>query len=117
MRVLTDNRVDRSFFVRFINMLLNDATYVLDEALSRFPKIGELKGLLMDTSLSPQDREKYEGELKENEDRATSYMQLSNETVRYVSAVLDVDGRVQANLIHQHDESLHHNSQRVLYYA
>ena len=62
-------------------MLMNDATYVLDEGLSKFPKIHELQQRLKDHTLSQQDREKTDEELRTAEGQATSYMQLANETV------------------------------------
>jgi ubiquitin conjugation factor E4 B len=74
-------RSNREFFVRFVNMLMNDATYVLDEGLSKFPKIHELQVRLKDPSLSQEDREKTDEELRTAEGQATSYMQLANETV------------------------------------
>ena len=74
-------RSNRAFFVRFVNMLMNDATYVLDEGLSKFPKIHDLQVRLKDPLLSQQDREKTEEELRTAEGQATSYMQLANETV------------------------------------
>jgi ubiquitin conjugation factor E4 B len=67
--------------VRFVNLLMNDATYVLDEGLSKFPKIHELQARVRDPSLSQEDREKVEEELSTAESQATSYMQLANETV------------------------------------
>ncbi len=60
---------------------MNDATYVLDEALGKFPKIQALQEALNDPNLSQQEREKTEVELRTNEDQASSYMQLANETV------------------------------------
>lgn len=76
------SRTDRQFFVRFVNLLLNDATYVLDEALSRFPKIHDLQKELRDSpGLSQEDRGRKEEELHSLEGQATSYMQLANETV------------------------------------
>lgn len=76
------SRTDRQFFVRFVNLLLNDATYVLDEALSRFPKIHDLQKELRENHTLPQDdRQKKEEELHSLEGQATSYMQLANETV------------------------------------
>lgn len=62
-------------------MLMNDATFVLDEGLSKFPKIHDLQQRLKDPTLSQQDREKTDEELRTAEDQATSYMQLANETV------------------------------------
>jgi ubiquitin conjugation factor E4 B len=81
-RQLTESsKSNRSFFVRFVNLLLNDATYVLDEALSKFPKIHDLEEELQDQYLSQQDRQKKEEELQEAERQAKSYMQLANETM------------------------------------
>lgn len=74
-------RTNRSFFVRFVNLLMNDATYVLDEALSKFPKIHDLQVRLKEPNLSQQDREKTEEDLRAAEAQATSFMQLANETV------------------------------------
>lgn len=76
------SRTDRQFFVRFVNLLLNDATYVLDEALSRFPKIHDIQEELRgNQTLAQEDRQKKEEELQSLEGQATSYMQLANETV------------------------------------
>jgi ubiquitin conjugation factor E4 B len=75
------SRSNRAFFVRFVNLLMNDATYVLDEGLSKFPKIHDLQDRLKDPMLSQQDREKTEEDLRTTEGQATSYMQLANETV------------------------------------
>lgn len=76
------SRNDREFFVRFVNLLLNDATYVLDEALSKFPKIHDVeKELRENQSLTQEQRQQKEEELQSLESQARSYMQLANETV------------------------------------
>lgn len=76
------SRIDRPFFVRFVNLLLNDATYVLDEALSKFPKIHDVeKELRENQGLTQEERGQKEDELRTLESQATSYMQLANETV------------------------------------
>ncbi|CAN8104210.1 unnamed protein product [Discula destructiva] len=76
------SRNDRDFFVRFVNLLLNDATYVLDEALSKFPKIHDVeKELRENPSLTQEQRQQKEEELQSLESQARSYMQLANETV------------------------------------
>ncbi|CAK7232485.1 Ubiquitin conjugation factor E4 [Sporothrix bragantina] len=76
------SKTNRAFFVQFVNLLLNDATYVLDEALSRFPKIHDLqKELQNPNALRPEERQQKESELKAAESQAQSYMQLANETV------------------------------------
>lgn len=63
--------------------MLNDATYVLDEGLSKFPKIHDLQEKLRVPAheLSQEDRDRISEELKTAESQATSYMQLVNETV------------------------------------
>ncbi|KID97961.1 ubiquitin fusion degradation protein 2, partial [Metarhizium majus ARSEF 297] len=76
-----ESKTNRDFFVQFVNMLLNDATYVLDEAFTKFPKIRSLERELEDTSLSAEDRHKKEEELQTLGSQATSYMQLANETL------------------------------------
>ncbi|KAH7320878.1 ubiquitin elongating factor core-domain-containing protein [Stachybotrys elegans] len=76
-----ESKVNRGFFVRFVNMLLNDATYVLDEAFTKFPKMRALENELKDPSLSTEDRQKKEEELQTLGGQATSYMQLANETL------------------------------------
>ncbi|UQC75247.1 ubiquitin elongating factor core [Colletotrichum lupini] len=77
-----ESKVNRQFFVQFVNLLLNDATYVLDEALTKFPKIHTLQQELeFGNTLSTQDREKKQEELTALEGQAGSYMQLANETL------------------------------------
>lgn len=74
-------RTNRGFFVQFVNMLLNDATYVLDEAFTKFPKIRTLELELQNPSLSAEDRQKKDEELGTLGSQAASYMQLANETL------------------------------------
>ncbi|KAK4166201.1 ubiquitin elongating factor core-domain-containing protein [Cladorrhinum sp. PSN259] len=80
-QLIQSSKSNRSFFVRFVNLLMNDATYVLDEGLGKFPKIHELQNKLRDPSHSEQERLKIEEDLRQTEATATSYMQLANETV------------------------------------
>lgn len=69
--------------MRFVNLLLNDATYVLDEALTKFPKINSLESELAPgaPNLTPEQRTAKEEELSTAQGQAQSYMQLTNETV------------------------------------
>ncbi|KAI9886767.1 MAG: Aminolevulinate dehydratase [Watsoniomyces obsoletus] len=69
------------FFVRFVNLLLNDVTWVLDESLRAFGKIHQLQIDLLDQELAANDRTQKEEELATAEAQARSYMQLTNETV------------------------------------
>ncbi|KAH8697184.1 putative ubiquitin fusion degradation protein UfdB [Talaromyces proteolyticus] len=71
------------FFVRFVNLLLNDVTFVLDESFTAFITIHDtqeqlnLEGNTMDQTT----REEKEEALSAAQGRAKSYMQLTNETV------------------------------------
>ncbi|KAL7761092.1 hypothetical protein ACKLNR_007627 [Fusarium oxysporum f. sp. zingiberi] len=76
-----ESRVNKQFFVQFVNMLLNDATYVLDEALTKFPKIRAIEKELEDPSIPQEDRQKKEEEMQQLANQATSFMQLANETL------------------------------------
>ena len=71
------------FFVRFVNLLLNDVTYVLDESFGAFLTIHDVQQEL-NTSGSTMDqqlRQEKEEALSAAQNKAKSYMQLTNETV------------------------------------
>lgn len=76
-------RHDIEFFLKFVNLLLNDTTYVLDEALNKFPKIHNLQVELRqpEGTLTAEERTAKEEELVEAEQDAGAYMQQTNETV------------------------------------
>jgi ubiquitin conjugation factor E4 B len=82
-RLTQESKSNTDFFLRFVNLLLNDATYVLDEALTKFPKIHDLQAELKDprSNLTQEQRQAKEEELATAEGQAESYMQLTNETV------------------------------------
>lgn len=83
-RLTQESKVNTDFFVQYVNLLLNDATYLLDECLSKFPKIHDLEVELsphMQSQLSEEDRKAKTDELAQLEGQATSYMQLANETI------------------------------------
>ena len=86
------SRVNKDFFVRFVNMLLNDATYVLDEAFTKFPKIRSIEIELEDPSMSVETRQKKEEELQTLGNQATSYMQLANETLEMMKLFTEALG-------------------------
>ena len=70
------------FFVRFVNLLLNDVTFVLDESLSAFVKIHDLQQeLRQNITLDQAQRTEKEEALADAQGKAKSYMQLTNETV------------------------------------
>ena len=70
------------FFVRFVNLLLNDVTFVLDESLTAFVQIHDLTQELQHADqMEPNIRTEKEEALTGAQGRAKSYMQLTNETV------------------------------------
>lgn len=78
----TESQVNVDFFVRFVNLLLNDVTFVLDESLTAFI---EIHGIAEELKHSPdmdqalrQEKEEHLGAAK---GKAKSYMQLTNESV------------------------------------
>ncbi|OTB04059.1 hypothetical protein M426DRAFT_321157 [Hypoxylon sp. CI-4A] len=77
-----ESKVNRQFFVQFVNLLLNDATYLLDEALTKLIAIHDYQTKLRDDrSLSQEDREKITGDLEQAEQQCQSWMQLVNDTM------------------------------------
>lgn len=78
-------RVNTDFFVQFVNMLVNDVTFVLDESLSAFVSIHDLTveindQALMATLTDEQKKEKTDL-LEDHKGRAKSYMGLTRETM------------------------------------
>lgn len=79
-------RVNTDFFVQFVNMLVNDATFVLDEALSSFVKIHDLTKELNDAnrvpgSMSEEERKEKQDNLDQQKGQAKSYMGLARESM------------------------------------
>ena len=71
------------FFVRFVNLLLNDVTFVLDESLTAFVKIHDLTQELENfgSTMEPNQRTEKEEALSTAQSQAKGYMQLTNETM------------------------------------
>lgn len=71
------------FFVRFVNLLLNDVTYVLDESFGAFKTIHNTQTELNreGNTMDPTTRQQREEHLSSAQRSAKSYMQLTNETV------------------------------------
>jgi len=74
-------------FVQFVNLLLNDVTYLLDEGLSKLIDINRLQKELESTpptdgaAQPPPDRREREQLLATTERQASSYISLATETV------------------------------------
>jgi ubiquitin conjugation factor E4 B len=77
------SRVNLDFFVQFVNLLLNDVTFVLDESFTAFKEIHEVAKLLEDSGadMDQNIRQENEEKLSAAQGKAKSYMQLTNETV------------------------------------
>lgn len=72
-------------FVRFVNMMINDVTYLMDESLSELSQIYNIQQEMANQAawgaLPLQQRREREGTLHSLERQATSYTQLGNSTV------------------------------------
>jgi len=82
-KLLKEAKVNIDFFVRFVNLLLNDVTFVLDESFTAFHAIYDLQKELQEsgTMLNEQQRQEKDEQLEQARGKAKSYMQLTNETV------------------------------------
>lgn len=84
-RTKLSNQADQNhdFFVRFVNLLLNDVTYVLDESFGAFSNIHDIQEELKreGATMDPNTRQQREEHLSSVQRNAKSYMQLTNETV------------------------------------
>ena len=71
------------FFVRFVNLLLNDVTFVLDESFTAFVTIHDTQLELAESgsTMDQNTRQEKEEQLAAAQQRAKSFMQLTNETV------------------------------------
>lgn len=79
----TEAQVNLDFFVQFVNLLLNDVTFVLDESFTAFTTIHDLSKLLKNPPLEmdANARQENEEKLAAAQDKAKGYMALANETV------------------------------------
>ncbi|KAL8770278.1 MAG: hypothetical protein Q9209_003914 [Squamulea sp. 1 TL-2023] len=77
-----ESKINVDFFIRFVNLLLNDVTFVLDESLTAFQQIHNLSEELRNPEFLEQAiRQEKEEALAAAKSKAKSYMQLTNETV------------------------------------
>ncbi|RKP05111.1 ubiquitin elongating factor core-domain-containing protein [Thamnocephalis sphaerospora] len=82
---LREETKDLDFFIRFVNLLMNDTTYLLDESLSKLTDIRNIQAEMADTTAWQQKTEEHrkerESQLRQSERQALSYVSLGNETV------------------------------------
>lgn len=77
---------NHEFFVKFVALLMNDTTFLLDESLSKLKEIGNIQNELSNpqSAAGPQRQER-EATLAGLERHLVSYMSLANETVNMFS--------------------------------
>jgi ubiquitin conjugation factor E4 B len=72
-------------FVKFINMLINDTTFLLDECLENLKKIHDVQTLMMNEKewekLESDDQQSRQRQLAQDERQCRSYLTLAKETV------------------------------------
>lgn len=72
-------------FVKFINMLMNDTTFLLDECLEYLKRIHETQVLSMNevawAELGPENQQSRQRQLLQDERQCRSYLTLARETV------------------------------------
>lgn len=92
IRVSLSDSVNVDFFVHFVNLLLNDVTYVLDESFTAFNKINSLSRELEaddPAAMDENERKEKQDALEEAQNKAKSYMQLTNESVATLKLFTD----------------------------
>ncbi|CAN8074443.1 unnamed protein product [Agarophyton chilense] len=85
---------DETRFLRFVNMVLNDANHLLDSALDDLEQIHNLQTLIEGnstewTSLSEEEKSEKRDHLQKLEGSAKSYNQLSNNNVKLLCLLTD----------------------------
>ncbi|KAI8604217.1 ubiquitin elongating factor core-domain-containing protein [Dissophora ornata] len=81
-------------FVRFVNLLMNDTTYLLDEGLT---KLGEIRAIEVEMddkatweAQTPQHQQERDSAYRTAQRQASSYIALGNETVNMLSYLTQV---------------------------
>ncbi|KAL4781217.1 ubiquitin elongating factor core-domain-containing protein [Aspergillus varians] len=90
-KLLNQAKHHLDFFVQFVNLLLNDVTYVLDESFGSFKTIynTQLELRSEGPNMDPTARQEKEELLSQAQRSAKSYMQLTNETVAMLKLFTD----------------------------
>ncbi|GAA6034754.1 hypothetical protein JCM8097_001153 [Rhodosporidiobolus ruineniae] len=81
-----ESQVNFERYVRFVNLLMNDTTYLLDDALIHLAKIAEIQREQDNTAswdtLTPQEKQEKEKLLKQYEQAVRSDLDLGTESLR-----------------------------------
>jgi len=88
---------DTPRFVRFVNMLINDSIYAVDEALSKLKEIRDVQNEMADEAawnrIPQRQRMQRQQTLSQDENHARYFMQFTNEVLhmlRYLSSAPDM---------------------------
>ncbi|KAI8982485.1 ubiquitin elongating factor core-domain-containing protein [Mycotypha africana] len=86
---LREESQNSEVFTRFVNMLMSDVTYLMDESLSKLAEIHsiqtEMSNQAVWESQTAQYRQEREGSLPSLERQAQSYVALGNETIHMLN--------------------------------
>jgi ubiquitin conjugation factor E4 B len=86
-----ESKVNVDFFVRFVNLLMNDVTYVMGEAFRAFQEIHVIQDQLgKPDDLDETQRKEKEEQLEQLQRQARGNMQLTNETVSMLKLFTEV---------------------------
>ncbi|KAF2431845.1 putative ubiquitin fusion degradation protein UfdB [Tothia fuscella] len=95
-KLLVESKINTTFFVQFVNLTLNDVTFLLDESFTAFKKIRGLQEELEGDAAATMDektREEKQQLLDQTQGSAKNWMQLTNETISmlklFTSALAD----------------------------
>ncbi|PLN75483.1 putative ubiquitin fusion degradation protein UfdB [Aspergillus taichungensis] len=90
-KLYNQSQKNHDFFVKYVNLLLNDVTFVLDESFGAFITIHKTQTELSrdGASMDAQTRQQKEEHLASAQRNAKSYMQLTNETVSMLKLFTD----------------------------
>ncbi|KAK5094706.1 Ubiquitin conjugation factor E4 [Exophiala xenobiotica] len=93
-KLLKEAKVNLDFFVRFVNLLLNDVTFVLDESFTAFHSIHSLTKDLESSgnTITQEEKQEKEEQLESAKSKAKSYMGLTNETVHMLKLFTETLG-------------------------
>eukprot|EP00128_Syssomonas_multiformis_P018998 Colp12_sorted_trinity150504_noHs@3402 len=119
-KVIERARSHKESFVKFVNLLMNDTTYLLDESLGKLSEIRDAQLLMDDKNRweaeSPERRREVEQTLRQHEGLCKTYLTLANETVGtflYMTTKI-IDPFLSPELVDRLAAMLNFNMQQLL---
>ncbi|RKP37177.1 ubiquitin elongating factor core-domain-containing protein [Dimargaris cristalligena] len=86
---IQDMSQDTEFFIKFVNLIMNDATYLLDESLTTLTEIRNIQNEMAQEAEWQAQPDTYRSErealLQQDERKAQSYVALGNDTVEMLT--------------------------------